>query len=117
MGKLYAIMAAISILVRQFCLPNPFDCFGDSAIVINWIAEPVIHLAAYLLAGTVYRKGSFPALGSFLYLVAYAAVTGILALMGIFSFAWWWVLIVVAVMIGIALLLAKLRRWLGGETW
>ena len=117
MGKLYAIIAAISVIVRQFFLPNPFECFGDSAIVINWIAEPIIHLAAYWLAGTVYRKGSFPALGSFLYLVAYAAITGVLALMGIFSFAWWWVLIIVVAMIGIGVLLAKVWRWLSGETW
>ena len=117
MKKLYGIMAAISIIVRQFYLPNPFECFGDMAIVINWIAEPIIHVAAYLLVSTIYTKGSFPALGSFLYLIAYAAITGILALMGIFSFAWWWVLIIVAAMIGIGVLLAKIGRWLSGDSW
>ena len=117
MKKLYGIMAAISVIVRQFYLPNPFECFGDAAIIINLIAEPIIHVAAYLLVSTIYTKGSFPALGSFLYLVTYAAITGILALMGIFSFAWWWVLIIVAVMIGISVLLAKIGRWLNGETW
>lgn len=117
MRKLYAIMAAISAIVRQFYLPNPFECFGNAAIIINLIAEPIIHVAALLMVGTVYRKGSFPALGSFLYLVTYAAITGILALMGIFSFAWWWVLIIVAAMIGIGILLAKIGRWLSGETW
>jgi len=117
MKKLYGIMAAISIIVRQFYLPNPFECFGNMEIVINWIAEPIIHVAALFLVGTIYRKGSFPALGSFLYLIAYAAITGGLALMGIFSFTWWWVAIIVAAMVGIGLLLAKLGRWLSGETW
>lgn len=110
MKKLYAIMTVISIIVRQFYLPNPFECFGDTAWLYNLIAEPIIHGAAFLLVGTIYRKGSFPALGSFLYLVAYAAITGILVLMGIFSFAWWWVLIIVAAMIGIGVLLAKIGR-------
>lgn len=117
MGKLYALMILISTLVRQFVLPNPFECFGDSAVIINWIAEPIIHAAAYGLVGLIYHKGEFPALGSFLYLVAYAVITGILALMGLFSFAWWWVLIIVAAMIAIGILLAKLGRWLSGEAW
>lgn len=117
MGKLYGIMAAIGIIVRQFYLPNPFECFGDVAWLCNLIAEPIIHGVAFLLVGTIYRKGSFPALGSFLYLVAYAAITGILALTGIFSFAWWWVLIIVAATIGIGVLLAKLGRWLSGDSW
>ena len=114
---MYKIMIVISTLVRQFCLPNPFACFGNWALVINIFVEPVMHIAAYLLVGTIYRSRSCPALGSFLYLVAYAAITGVLALMGIFSFAWWWVLIIVAAMVGIGLLLAKLGRWLSGETW
>ena len=114
---MYKIMMAISTLVRQFCLPNPFECFGNWAFVINIVAEPIMHSAAYMLVRTVYRSRSCPALGSFLYLAAYAAITGILALMGIFSFAWWWVLIITASMIGMGLLLAKLGRWLNGETW
>lgn len=105
MKKLYVIVAAIGVLVRQFCLPNPFECFGDSAIIINWVAEPVIHAIAYGLVGLVYHSGDFPALGSFLYLLAYTVVTGLLAIMGIFSFAWWWILIVllciVAIVVGV----------------
>ena len=108
MGKVYAIMAAISTIMRQFYLPNPFECFCDMAWLYNLIAEPIIYGTAFLLVGTIYRKGSFPALGSFLYLVAYAVITGILALMGIFSFAWWWVLIVAIVVLVVVALLAKL---------
>ena len=116
MDKLYAVMKVISVLVRQFCLPNPFECFGAGAIIINLVAEPLIHLAAYLLVGLVYNKGDCPALGSFLYLVAYALITGVLALLGVFSFAWWWILTVAVAMIVIWMLLAKLWRWLNGET-
>lgn len=114
---MYIIMMVISALVRQFCLPNPFECFGENAFIINLIAEPIIHILAFGLVGLVYHKGDFPALGSFLYLITYAAITGILALMGIFSFAWWWVFIIVVAMIVIGVLLVKIGRWLSGETW
>lgn len=115
---MYKLMMAISCLVRQFYLPNPFECFGPiEGAIINLMVEPAIHLLAYTMVGLVYDRGSFPALGSFLYLLAYAAITGILTLMGIFSFAWWWVAIVVVTVIGIVILLVKLGRWLSGETW
>ena len=117
MKMLYAIMAVISIIVRQFYLLNPFECFNDTAWLYNLIAEPIIHVVALALVGLIYRKGEFPALGSFLYLAAYAAITGVLALMGIFSFAWWWVLIIAVAMVGIGVLLGKFGRWLNGETW
>ena len=94
-------MTLISVIVRQFVLPNPFECFGDSAILINWIAEPIIQVIAYGIVGLFYRRGSAPALGSFLYLIAYAFIIGILWLMGIFSFAWWWILIIIVAIIAL----------------
>ena len=108
--KLYAIMTLISTVVRQFVLPNPFECFGDKAILINWIAEPFIHIIAYVLVGKVYDRGSAPALGSFLYLVAYVALTGILLLMGVFSFAWWWIAIILIALIAIVVGIAYLKE-------
>ena len=114
---MYAIVFIVSTFIRQFLLPNPFECFGDNAIVINWIVGLLLHPLAYWLVGWIYQRGAFPTLGSLLYLIAYASLTGILALMGIFSFAWWWVLIIVAAMIGISVLFAKIGRWLRGETW
>ena len=99
--SLYGIMMFISVIVRQFVLPNPFECFGDSAILINWIAEPIIQVIAYGIVGLFYRRGSAPALGSFLYLIAYAIIIGVLWLMGIFSFAWWWILIIVVAIIAL----------------
>lgn len=113
MGGLYGIMAVISVLVRQFVLPNPFECFGDRAIIINWIAEPILHGIAYSLVGLFYNKGEFPALGSFLYLVVYAAITGVLVIMGIFSFAWWWIIAVIVIVITVSVSLRNFgrRRW------
>ena len=115
---MYKIMMAISLLIRQFYLPNPFECFGPlTGAIINLMVEPAIYLLAYTMVGLVYDRGSFPALGSFLYLVAYAAITGVLALMSVFSFAWWWVLVVLAGVWIISWLFSKLGRWLSGETW
>ena len=113
---IYGLIAIVSTVIRQFYLPNPFECFGDSAVLYNSIAGVLIHPVAFLLVGTVYRSGDCPPLGSFLYLLAYAAITGVLALMGIFSFAWWWVLIIVMAMIAVGIFLAKLGRWLSGDS-
>ena len=93
--SLYGIITIVSLIVRQFVLPNPFECFGDKAILINWIAEPIIQVFAYAVVGFFYVKGSAPALGSVLYLITYALIVGLLWLFGLFSFAWWWVLIIV----------------------
>lgn len=106
--KLYGIIAVISILIRNFALPNPFECFGDNAIIINWIAEPIIHAVAFGLVGLIYSKGEAPALGSFLYLLAYAMITGILLLFGIFNFAWWWILTLIVAAVGIVCLIRYL---------
>ena len=80
---MYKIISLLSLLIRQFCLPNPFKCFGDSALLINWIAGIVMASITYLIVGLVYDKGSEPAVGR-----------------SIFSFAWWWILILVATFIG-----------------
>lgn len=110
--SIYGIITVFSVIVRQFFLPNPFECFGESAALYNWIAEPILHIVAYGLVGLVYCKGSLPAWGSFLYLVAYSALVGILWVFGIFSFAWWWITIIViafiALIVGTKLLEEKL---------
>lgn len=98
---LYPIIAVGSLIIRNFYLPNPFECFGDYAIIINWIAEPIIHTLAFGLVGLIYIHGSAPALGSILYLITYSLITGILLLMNIFSFAWWWIAIIVIAIVGI----------------
>ena len=93
--SIYGIITIISLLVRQFVLPNPFECLGDNAVLINWIAEPIIQVVAYGIVGIFYISASAPALGSLLYLLIYALIVGLLWVLGIFSFAWWWILIIV----------------------
>lgn len=112
MGKLYALMTVISVLIRQFALPNPFECFGESAALINWVAEPIMHAVAYGIVGLFYIKGSAPLLGSIAYLGTYALLTGVLWVMGIFSFAWWWVLLIVIAIIAIVVALSLAKNWL-----
>ena len=99
--SIYGIITIISLLVRQFVLPNPFECFGDNSVLINWIAEPIIQVVAYGIVGIFYISGSAPALGSLLFLLIYALIVGLLWVLGIFSFAWWWIAIVITGLIAI----------------
>ena len=107
---MYKLMAVISVIVRQFYLPNPFECFGGMAIIYNLIAEPFVHIIAFALVGTVYRSGSAPAIGSILYLIAYIIVIGILWILGKFSFAWWAISIMIILIILSGLLIRKIRE-------
>ena len=111
MIKLYSIVALAGVLVRQFCLPNPFVCFGDKAVLYNWIAEPIIHVIAFSLVGLVYQQGDNSALGSILYLLTYALIVGALWVLGIFAFAWWWIVILTVEFIGISIGI----RWLSNK--
>ena len=112
----YWIVVTASTIIRQFYLPNPFECFGDYADLINLIAEGPLHLLTFALVGLVYTRSSCPPLGSFLYLVAYSSIVGILYLCGIYSFAQWWVafliiLFIVTVLV-IRWLICKLFPWI-----
>lgn len=104
----YGIVATTSTIIRQFYLPNPFDCFGVYADLINLITEGPLHALTFALVGLVYTRGSFPAWGSFLYLITYSGIVGILHLCGIHSFALWWIAFLMILAIGIILVI----RWL-----
>ena len=106
--SLYPLVTVISVVVRQFFLPNPFGCFGDKALFLNYIAEPIIIALAYLLVGLVYKKASNPAIGSFLFLITYAVIVGVLRVFGIFRFAWWWILLLLVGFIAFVITV----RWL-----
>ena len=102
MYKLYGIIATISIIIRQFVLPNPFEPLGETftltinkteisltPTVTNWIAEPFLHVVTFILAGIYYSKGQDePAFGSFLYLLFYAIHVGLIYLISLFDFSW-----------------------------
>ena len=120
---MYKIIAAISVLIRQFVLPNPFEPLGEkfnvtlfnitlplTPDIANWIAEPVLHLLAFGIAGLYYARGyNDPALGSFLYLLFYVIHTLILMLMSAAGFAWWAVVLLVVLYIAGHIGVNKLR--------
>lgn len=99
---MYKIIAFISVFIRQFVLPNPFEAldgvfpiplfgvdFPIPAFYINWIAEPFLHVITFNIVGIYYsRSDHFPAVGSFLYLLFYSIHVGLIYLMGIFNFSW-----------------------------
>lgn len=113
--SLYGVMSLISVIVRQFMLSNPFECFGEKAVLINWIAEPIIQGIAYLIVGLFYVKGSAPALGSLAYLAVYAAGIGFLWLCGLFAFAWWWVALMIIALIAVIVGLFFVGSLLSGD--
>ena len=95
--KMYEIIALISAWIRQFYLPNPFINIIDPsyADLFNIIIGGVIlHLLARFVTGCIYEKGSFPALGSFLYLINYIAISGLIILITRFIKAIWLAVIV-----------------------
>ena len=96
---MYKIIAAISMLIRQFYLPNPFEALGNGLQVeicnvpvvlppslLSWYAEPIMWGVTYGVVGMYYQKGSNPAWGSFLYLVFFCIHTGIVHLMALAEF-------------------------------
>lgn len=75
---LYTFAALLSAYIRLFYLPNPFESMPYSmGILSNYIIEPVLHRITYEVVGIFYKKGSFPALGSILYLLFYSIHIGI----------------------------------------
>ena len=108
MYKLYRLMAGISLLVRQFLLPNPFDMLPHPytielseisiaipPLVLNIIVEPMLHAVTFAVVGIYYITGESPVCGSFLYLVFYAVHVGLLMIMAKIQFATWAVIIII----------------------
>ena len=120
---MYKLIAAISILIRQFCIPNPFDALGDGFVVnleqiaillppyvINLLAEPFIHAVTFAVVGIYYDSGTAPAFGSFLYLIFYCLHIFLLWLMSLAGFAIWGVWLIIAIYVGCHVGLNRLRN-------
>lgn len=110
---MYRIMMVLSVLIRQFYIPNPFEVLGDGLIMnigevpimiqpemLNWIAEPFVHCVTFGVVGMYYDEGSAPALGSLLYLLFYCVHTFLLWLMSLCGFAIWAVVIILVIYVG-----------------
>ena len=108
----------LSILIRNFLLPNPFECFGEKALVINHVVGGVIGLISYSIVSLDYKRGSNPSKGSFRYLFVFTIITLLLYVMGLFSFAWWSVLGVLIAFVGVMYGLVRLNEHIADrEDW
>lgn len=81
----YKLMAALSAIIRNFYLPNPFHNL-EYGMLINIMIEPILFIFTYATVGTFYQRNSRPALGSFLYLVLYSLHICLIILWGCFNF-------------------------------
>ncbi len=76
---MYKLIAGLSLLIRLFVLPNPFDSF-QYGFMINIAMEPVLHAVTFGIVGFYYSRSYAPTLGSFLYLLFYCINIGLLQL-------------------------------------
>ena len=88
-GFVYKLINIISVLIRQFLLPNPYISWFDnelSADLFNIIVGGfILHKLSFWLTGIGYTKGiDEPAGGSLGYLVSYIILTVIITLIGNF---------------------------------
>ncbi len=85
---MYKIVNIISIIIRQFVLPNPYidlfeqkvyaDCFN---IVIGGL---ILHKLSFWLTGIIYTRGvDEPAEGSIGYLISYTVLTFLITMLGL----------------------------------
>ena len=107
------IVSTISYLVRQFCLPNPFENMfpkSGTAEVINLIFGAMFVPLAFILTGTWYVSGRDEKwIGSLGFFVNYCILTGLLLLISsIISNIYW----VIGIFIVIYIILCFLEAWL-----
>lgn len=86
---MYKFINMISVLIRQFVLPNPYiniignDTYADLFNII--IGGAILHFCAYKLTGCGYTRGiDNPVSGSFGYLISYCYVTVLITTLGFF---------------------------------
>ena len=110
---MYQLIAIISVLVRNFVLPNPFEVLGENVtlnllgmnltftpLTLNWCTEGILAAITGAIVGLYYIARSNPARGSFLYLLFYCVHVGALYLMCLFHFAWWGILLTLLLYVG-----------------
>lgn len=83
---MYSIVSFISLIVRQFLLPNPYlNYFSvkNIAELFDIIAGgAILHFLSFCITGIYYSKGDAPTLGSISYLFWYIINTVIITLVG-----------------------------------
>lgn len=116
--KIYATIATIFWIIRQYTIPNPFEALGDgitimfadspfllSPEILNWIADPIISGVTFLIVGLYYISGSAPTVGSILYMVFYTIHIGLLYLLLSIYPLFWLMIVIVLLYIMIHILL------------
>ncbi len=115
---MYGIIAFISIIVRQFLLPNPFVPLGDVIVrgavwtpdTFNLVAGLVLPSISFLTT-RIYYDGGEPAVGSLRFLLFYCVYVGMLYLMSLARFAWWAVALII---VGYIALHVAYNHWTDG---
>lgn len=110
---MYKLIALLSVLIRQFYISNPFEALGDVVLVnigeipvllppevLNWIAEPFIHIVTFRVVGLYYNRGRAPVVGSLLYLLFYCIHIFLLWLLSVAGFATWAIISMIVIYIG-----------------
>jgi hypothetical protein len=92
---LYKLIYLAGFLIRQFLLPNPFEPLGDKAFIANLLVGGAFWFLSFLMTGIIYKPGSAPALGCFIYNITYALNTGITYLV-MLAYPTTWLMIVIA---------------------
>mgnify|MGYP006932497471 CR=1 FL=1 len=124
---MYKFIAFISVILRQFVIPNPFEALGEgltvtidktpmllSPVLLNWIAEPCLHAITFAVVGLYYHRGENPAAGSGLYLLFYCIHTFIIWLMSLAGFATWAVVLILVGYVVCHVLAGVLRNRMNG---
>lgn len=79
--SIYELIKFSGLVIRQFCLPNPFESmWPEKAFVLNLLFGMLLLPIAYLLVGRWYERGDGAALGSFIFNAVYIILS--LALWG-----------------------------------
>ena len=114
---MYRIIAAMSILIRGYYLPNPFEQFAFNVwseipvlkpfepYFMQVLFEPLLGLFAYTMAGLFY-DGQIKSYGSFLYLVFYIICNAIVYFMCVNTFG---IIHIIAALFGCLILVFLLK--------
>lgn len=108
-ADMYSLVKGISILIRQFIIPNPFEKLSEPLLIsiygskielppafLNILAEPLLFLLTFLVVGLYYQRGiDQPAKGSLLYLLFYCIHVALLQMLSSFNFSFIAIIIVV----------------------
>ncbi len=112
---MYEFVALVSVFIRQYYIPNPFESYGIYGLLFNLlVGGAVLHLGSFKVVGLYYEKYSFSALGSFLYLAFYCVHTFLVFLMGKLEFNYF---LCIGIIFGYTMLLIGIKRILNGDRW